>query len=437
VNVSTVTFARSRVKRLTVQGDEFDVYAVPDSPRPTKRAKNTSRQLGNPSQNTTGDTIHVSTTDRHSETIHRKEPSLCSTHPRSRKKPTIITRIQRALETNPSEGLAADDIFDWFRINESKLHEERGPVKLRNLIRTTLDRELEKEKPTVWRNTDGIWRLKPAVAESNAEESMKTRAKRQTYTPSLLVQSSMGGQTSVGTPELCEDTSRSELQETHEGDHEHGRDVHPAASLQIESEYEPTSIDSRPQAPAQETLAYDGNKTPQPRAATRSAQTVGEQTSNPDDTPTQQSELPAESTPTIHNDKPPVIEEARVPVDSCDGPKQDGKDEPDFGGIVRELRRIKEEREAKELEIKKGYNAMPDLSVLTQSAEGAQHAADEARRAADEAQRAANEAQCVAEAECRALEEASAKKLQIAADELYLEGLIRNSNLLRSELGID
>ena len=126
-----------------------------------------------------------------------------------------------------------------------------------------------------------------------------------------------------------------------------------------------------------------------------------------------------------------------MPVDSYDGLKQDGKDELDFGAIVWELRRMKEERETKEMEIKEGYNAMPDMSVLTQSAQGARHAADEARRAAKEAQRAANEAQRVAEAKHRTLEEAFARKRQVAADELYREKLIRDSSLLRSKLGID
>jgi hypothetical protein len=135
--------------------------------------------------------------------------------------------------------------------------------------------------------------------------------------------------------------------------------------------------------------------------------------------------------------KPSGIDEARVPVDSCDGLKQDGKDERYFGAIVWELRRMKEERETKEMEIKEGYNAMPDMSILTQSAQGAQHAADEARHAAKEAQRAANEAQRVAEAKHRALQEAFARKRQIAADELYREKLIRDSSLLRSKLGID
>ena len=123
-----------------------------------------------------------------------------------------------------------------------------------------------------------------------------------------------------------------------------------------------------------------------------------------------------------------------MPVDSYDGLKQDGKDELDFGAIVWELRRMKEERETKEMEIIEGYNAMPDMSILTQST---QHAADEARRAAKEAQRAANEAQRVAEAKHRTLEDAFARKRQIAADELYRGKLIRDSSLLRSRLGID
>ena len=132
--------------------------------------------------------------------------------------------------------------------------------------------------------------------------------------------------------------------------------------------------------------------------------------------------------------KPSGIEEARVPVDLYDGLKQDCKDEFDLGAIVWELRRMKEERETKEMEIIEGYNAMPDMSILTQST---QHAADEARRAAKEAQRAANEAQRVAEAKHRTLEEAFARKRQVAADELYREKLIRDSSLLRSKLGID
>jgi len=264
------------------------------------------------------------------------------------------------------------------------------------------------------------------------------------YTPFLLIGSSPGGQSSDGTPGSHEDMPQSDLQHSREGDYENGQDVQPAASRPIEPEYGPTSIGDRPKALSQETDANAGNGTPQPLAATRSARNSDEQPSNPDDTPTQQSEPPAESTSTIHNDNPSSIEEGQVPVDSYDNPEQDEEAELDFGAIVRKLRRTKKERETKELEIKKGYDAMPDLSILTQFAEGAQHAADEAQRAAEEAQRAAeeaqraaNEARCAAEGKHGALEEAFAKKRQIAADELYREKLIRDSSVLRSKLGID
>jgi len=157
-------------KKLTVQGDNFDVYAVPDdSPPPAKRAKNTSRQPRNPYQNTTEDTIHVSTLKRCMKTIHRKEPSLPSPHPQSREKPTFITGIHRALETKPGEGWTIGDIFDWLRINDSKAHDELGPARPRERIEKTLDREPGKEKSKFWRDADGTWRLKPAVAEPNAD----------------------------------------------------------------------------------------------------------------------------------------------------------------------------------------------------------------------------------------------------------------------------
>jgi hypothetical protein len=424
------------IKSRTVQGNDPDIYDVPDSP--IKRARSGTWRPWGLSQNAPGDTICVSTPDRRAETIRRKESSLPpKQHATPDSKPTTISRIKEALKTKFSEGLTFDEIFDWFCINESKPHEGRGLAKLRSLVRQALDRELEKKEPKVWRDTDGTWRLKPGVAEPNAEESTKTHAKRQTYTPSLSVQSSTGGQTSDGTPEIYEDTPQSELQQSGKGDYENGQDVQPLAFLQTEHEYGSTSVGNRPKAPSQETDANAGNETPQPRAATHSARTSNEQPSNHDDTPTQYNEPPAESTLTIHNDKLSSIEEAQFSVHSCDGPERDGEDEPDFGAIVRELRRMKEERETKELEIKEEYNAMPDMSVLTQSAEGAQHAADEARRAAEEAQRVANEAQCVAVANRKTLEEAFAKKRQIAADELYLEELIRDSTLLRSKLGID
>jgi len=232
------------------------------------------------------------------------------------------------------------------------------------------------------------------------------------------------------TPEIYEDTLQSELQQSGKGDDENGQDVQPVAVVQTESECGPTSFGNWPKAPSQETDADAWNETPQPWAATHSARTLNEQSSKHDDTPTQHNEPLAESTSTIKNHKSSSIEEGRILVNSCDGPEQDGEKEPDFGAIVWELRRIKKEREAKELEIKKEHNAMPNLSALTQSAEGAQHAADEARRAADEAQ-------AVAEAANKALENARAKKSQIAADELYVEKLICDSGLLRSKLGID
>jgi hypothetical protein len=375
----------------------------------------------------------VSTPDRRAETTHREESSLPpKQHTTQDQKLTTISRIQEALKTKPNEGLTIDGILDWFCTYQPTFYAKPGRKSLRSTVQAALKRQAKDEKKcTFWWHTDGTWRLeKPVVVEPNAKESTETHGERQTYTPAVLATSSTGGQRSDGTPASCEDVPRSELQQSGEADYENGQDVQPVAFPQTEPEYGPTSIGNRPKAPSQETDANADNETPQPRAATRSARTPDGRPSNPGETPTQQSEPPAESTLTIHNENLSSIEEAQVSVDSCDGPEQDGEDEPDFGAIVRELRRIKKKRETKELEIKEGYNAMPDLSILTQSAEGAQHAAEEARRAADEAQ-------AVAEAANKALEKARAKQSQIVADELYLEKLICDSGILRSKLGID
>ena len=343
----------------------------------------------------------------------------------------MISRIHESLRTNPNEGLTIDGILDWIRDHQPTYYQQRGSKTVRNAIQTALRQQSRRNKRTVWEYADGTWRLDKAVlAGPNAEETTETHAERQTYRKSVLVPSSVGGETSDGTSELYEVVPQSESQQSRKGDHETDQDVQPAAFLQSEPESRLTSIDNQPRAPAPEMHTNVGNETIQLRAATLRARTSDDQASDNDDTPTHQSEPPVESTSTIHNDKPSGIEEAQVSVNSCDGTEQDGEDEPDFGAIVWELRRMKKKREAKELEIKKGHHTMPDLSVLTQSAEGAQHAADEARRAADEAQ-------AVAEAANRALEEALAKQRQIVAAQLDLETLIRDSDLLRSKLDID
>jgi hypothetical protein len=314
-----------RFNRLTIPGDHPDVYDVPDSP-PDKRARNEQWRPGSWSQNMdTGNTIHVSTPNRRAETTYWEEPVLPpKQYTTPREKTTMITHIHEALKTKPNEGLTVDDILDWFRTNQSTMYQARGKVSLRKTIQTNLNRKPSGKKCTVSRCTDGTWRLRPdeaVVAELTGKEGTQTHAERQTHTPFVSVLST-GGRTSDGTPALCEDIPRSELLQTGDRDHENGQAVQPTAFSQAESEYGPTSIDSQPKAPAREAGANAGNETPQPRAATRSAWTSDEQSPNHDETPTQQSEPSAEISSMIHNDNPSGIEECRVPVDLCYGPKR-------------------------------------------------------------------------------------------------------------------
>jgi len=420
-------------KRLTVQGDGFDVYDVPESPPPAKRAKNGSWRPWDLAQNEPGNTIHVSTPNRRTDTTNWKESSLSSKqHATPRSGPTMIKRIHEALKTKPKEGLTIDGILDWIRTNQSTYYHERGKRTVQNAIRTTLKGESKRIKRTVWEYADGTWRLDEAIlaglntensTESYAEEDTEIRLERQTHTPSALAQSSTGGQTSDATPELLESMPRSTLQDPREGDHEDGQDVPPVTVSSAES------IHNQPRSPAPETDAHE-IETLQADTAVPGAPTADSREVDPNETFTQQPEAPAESTSTIHNDKPNSTEEGRGPLDSCDGPGQEREDESYLGEIVKKLRDMKQERHMREQKIKAGHESLPDFSVLTQSVREAQHVADEAQRAADEAQR-------VAEAANIALEEGLAKQRQIVAAELDLETLIRNSDLLRSTLDID
>lgn len=104
---------------------------------------------------------------------------------------------------------------------------------------------------------------------------------------------------------------------------------------------------------------------------------------------------------------------------------------------MRKLHWLRQERKLQAQKIEAGHNSLPDVSTLTQSASDAQRAADGAQRAADEAQRIADEAQRAAETAKKAAEDAQAKQSQLAADELHLEELIRDSTSLRAQLDID
>jgi hypothetical protein len=150
-----------------------------------------------------------------------------------------------------------------------------------------------------------------------------------------------------------------------------------------------------------------------------------------------QSEHAAGSISLAPINEPTNTVESQAPTDPCDDPVQGDKDEPDYGQIVRELHRLKQERKLQAQKIEAGHSSLPDVNTLTQSASDAQRAADGAQRAADEAQRIADEAQRAAETAKKAVEDAQAKRSELAADRLYLEKLTRDSTSLRAQLDID
>lgn len=337
--------------------------------------------------------------------------SLGRLHPISRRYQIGACQI-----STRTEGLTIDGILDWLRTNRPKVYQEYGAEKLRHAIKTTLNQQPNRKERTVWQYEDGTWRLDNSVM---GDASAKRTTEETAYTPITLGVSSTVGQTSDGSPGSYEDMPRSELQETRERHHTNDSDVAPAAVSRLQAENGLISIDSQPRAQVPGKEVDAGNETLRSHAATLSNFHACDQT--PDRSQTlslAQCEPAVGSTLTMSSNEPSSTESDQGPVELGGGSNQDGKDESDLGGIVRELRQMEQERKVQEQKMAAGHNDLPDISALTQTAEEAQRAAEAAKKA---------------------LEEARAEQSQIIADELYLEKLTRRADLLpvRSRLDID
>lgn len=292
-------------------------------------------------------------------------------------------------------------------------------------------------KRTVWEYSDGTYQLHNAtVSAANDDESLDTHTERQTYTPSLLISSSVGRQTPHGTSESCENTPTSEIRHTREGYYANNRSIQPASVSQIQAESRLVSTNSQLNLPSPEADAHiEDENLALNEAAPNTTTAVGHLSDQNEALAL--SKPAAGSIPLAPDDELTNTVESQASVNPYDDPAQGDKDEPDYRQIVRELHRLKRERELQAQKIEAGHSSLPDVNTLTQCASDAQRAADGAQRAADEAHRIADEAQRAAETAKKAVEDAQAKQSQLAADKLYLAKLIRDSTSLRAQLDID
>jgi hypothetical protein len=65
------------------------------------------------------------------------------------------------------------------------------------------------------------------------------------------------------------------------------------------------------------------------------------------------------------DNEPSNTKESRGSANLCDGPEKDGKDGTDYGQIVRDLHRLKQERKPQAQKIEAGDNSLPGVSILT------------------------------------------------------------------------
>lgn len=377
-----------------------------------------------------GNTVNISTPNRHMETNDRRESRLQGKQQATPRRKPNLNLVYEALRTEPQNGLSFDNIIDWLRINRSAVYQECGEDKLRRAIKATLKQQAQKTNPTIWQWENRNWQLHEALlAETSIQESAEKDIGRQTHIPSAMDASSTGKRTSDGASESCEDTPRSELQQTRVRHYLSSQNTSPAAMSRVRAEYRLASIESQPSQPSPRIDAPTEEDNLASNEATPSATSAVSHPVNQNETPAQ-SEPAAGSISVAPNNEPTNTVESQAPADPCDDSGRDGKDEPDYGQIVRELHRLKQERKLQAQKIEAGHNSLPDVNTLAKSASDAQRAADEAQRAADEAQRAAETAK-------KTVEDAQAKQSQLAADKLYLEKLIRDVTSLRAQLDID
>jgi hypothetical protein len=441
VGVSMIAMMYSETFRLTTQGDDYDIYDGPESPAKRLKDNNeTWRPWVSQNTGTSGNVIHVSTPDRRTEITDRRESHRAAKQqatPGHRQ--TYLSLIYDALGAKPDEPSSLEDIIKWIDTNRPATYQEYGAKKLRTAIQTSLTFQAKKveSKRKVWAYSGGLWQLhKAAVTAADDEESVDTYTERQASTPSTLIPSSLGGRTRDCTLESCENTPPSELRQTRERSHANSKTIPPTIVPQVQAESRLASIQSQPSVSSPEAYTQNVNENLASHGVAPSAPSPVGRSLHHEERLTQ-TEPAAGRIPVTPNNESSNTVESRAPANSCDRPKQDGQDEPDYGQIVRDLHRLKQKRKIQEQKIEANHNSLPDVNTLTQSANEAKRAADEAQRAAVEAQRIANEAQRAAETAEKAVEDAQAKQSQLAADERYLKKLTQDSHILRTQLDID
>lgn len=390
-----------------------------------------------PSKGASASTVHSSTPDKCTETYHRSQTRQVAKQPTTPgQKRIYLGFIYDALGAKPQEPSSLEDILNWIRVNRLDKYREYGGQKLRTAIQMSLNFQTKKveSKRTIWAYSDGNsigkWQLhKPVVAVTDDEQSVDTYTERHLRTPSMPGHSSGGGRTFDSTLVSCEDTPPSAMRETHEQYGTISQSSPHTSAAQMQSESRPAFVERESNHPSPEVCARSADGNPGPDGASHSAPNAVGHPSNRNEPPVQADPAPENFSMAINNE-PSKIEDSRAPAILCDDSGKYSKDEPDYGQIVRNLRRLKHTRKLQEQKIEADQNSLPDVTSLTKSASDAQRAADEARRAAEEAQRTAETAK-------NAVEDAEGKHAQLAADKLGLAKLTEESGLLRAQLGID
>ena len=350
-------------------------------------------------------------------------------------KRVYLSLIYDALGAKPQEPSSLEDILNWIRVNRPVKYQEYGGQKLRTAIQMSLNFQAKKveSKRTIWAYSDGNsigkWQLhKPVVTVTDDEEGVDTNTERHKRTPSMPGHHPRGEITCDGASVSCEDTPLSEIRHTHEHDTT-SQNIPRTNFTRIQNESRPAFIESESRHPPPEACTRSADGDPASDEVPRSAPNAVGHPSNHNEPPIQVDPAPGDISMT-NNNEPSNTEDSQAPAILYGDSGKDSKDEPDYGQIVRDLRRLKHRRKLQEQKIEADQNSLPDVTSLTTFASDAQRAADGARRAAEEAQRAAETAK-------KAVEDAEGKYAQLAADKLDLAKLTEESGLLRAQLGID
>lgn len=412
------------------QGDEHDIHDAPKSL--TKRLKGDDGPWRPVNTHRKPQTHLILTNETREGTHSRKESGSDRLEKHNTpRRGTYLSHIIQALSSKP-EGMTIHGILEWLRSNG--VYQVDEEEKFRDGVRVALRRQTESKNRQVWEYQDttsskALWKLDNVSTPERSVHASCTIHHSSKKGPSVehSIQTNEETQPVDNTPATAAPPANAQhvsatLEQNHAGAMTSGlpRTEWGHGYFREDSRIESSAPDNNVRAET-DTQGRIASPTLDPVKNVRTPSRIETRTH-------QQGKYAVASTSANVEPNPWQAEAIQEPTNNAIS--EEGKNERDYGAIVRELQRLRRERKTQEQKVKIELEAVPDIAVLQKNA-------DEATAKEVELASLAEEAQQKAEDERRKLKDAMLQKSQAKALEEYLERICRRSHDLRRQLDID